>query len=58
MAALQVVSFPETNPRPEKPAGRGGGGRGGRGGGISPEVGIPKGANKINEELEKIWGIE
>lgn len=27
-------------------------------GGISPEVGIPKGANKINEELKKIWGIE
>lgn len=30
----------------------------GRGGGISPEIGIPKGANKINEELKKIWGIE
>lgn len=25
---------------------------------VSPDVGIPKGANKINEELKKIWGIE
>lgn len=25
---------------------------------FSPDIGIPKGANKINEELKKIWGIE
>ncbi|MGI6032524.1 MAG: NYN domain-containing protein [Coriobacteriales bacterium] len=25
---------------------------------VSPDVGIPEGANEINEELKKIWGIE
>lgn len=29
-----------------------------RGSGINPNIGIPDGANEINRELKKLWGLE